>query len=434
MAALILLASFLDASAQSESASRRWTLSDARQAAFQNNWDLLASKSGLDAATAQLIVAREFPNPSLGLSSSQIDVSGHGNDTPAGNGIWSRTYDTIAAINQLIEIGGKRRDRRASARAGIESAKARFFDARRTLNQGVTKAYVAALLAGENARILKESARSLRHEADIADARFKAGDISDSDKKQIENNADSFELQAKSAEAAAVQARISVEILMGEPNPSGRWMPIDALDQIAANTPELHERDSGAERPDVFAAEADLKKSDADLKLQKAIRIPDPTFTVQVEHNPPGPPGPDTIGVGVSFPLPIWNQNGGAIKAAQATKDQSRIALEKVRAQAIADTVNAETSYQEASERFGRYQKQIQPKAGQVRESVAFAYEKGGASLVDLLTAERDNNTIRLATAQAMADTASAAADLEAARTVISLAEMDGEILARNSR
>ena len=133
------------------------------------------------------------------------------------------------------------------------------------------------------------------------------------------------------------------------------------------------------------------------------------------------------MGIGVSFPLPLWNRNGGGIKAAQAAQEQTRIALGKVKAQVLADIANAETGYQEASGRLERYQERIRPKAGQVRESVAFAYEKGGASLVDLLTAERDDNSVRLATAQAMADTASAVADLEAAHEVVSEAELNAQ-------
>src|SRR6202041_931627 len=113
----------------------------------------------------------------------------------------------------------KRHDRQMAARAGVLSAKARFYDAKRTLDQGVTKAYIVALLAEQNVGILNESSHLLRHEADIAGARFKAGDLSDSDKKQIEINAEQYELQAKSAQAAAVQARIAVEVLMGVPQP-----------------------------------------------------------------------------------------------------------------------------------------------------------------------------------------------------------------------
>ena len=78
--------------------------------------------------------------------------------TAQGNGLWQRNYDTIGAVSQLIEIAGKRHDRQMAARAGVLGAKARFYDAKRALDQGVTKAYIAALLAAENARILTESA------------------------------------------------------------------------------------------------------------------------------------------------------------------------------------------------------------------------------------------------------------------------------------
>jgi cobalt-zinc-cadmium efflux system outer membrane protein len=146
------------------------------------------------------------------------------------------------------------------------------------------------------------------------------------------------------------------------------------------------------------------------------MRVPDPTFSVLIEHNPFGGSFPDdTAGIGVSFPLPLWNFNRGEIKSAQATVDKNALALAKAQAQAAADVANARSEFTEASERLARYQKQILPKSQTVRKSVAFAYEKGGLSLVDLLEAERADNDARLAAAQAMADGASAAADLKAA-------------------
>ena len=422
IATLLVVIAILDARAQTNTL----TLADAKQIAFEHNWDLLAAKSGIDAAQAQLIVAKEFPNPTASLSTAKIGNQESG--TTMGNGLWERNYDSIAAVSQLIKIGGKRRDRQVSARAGVTGARARFFNARRSLEQGVTKAYVSALLADENARVLNESAQMLRHETDIAQARLKAGDISDSDEKQIENNADTFELQAKSAEAAAIQARISVEILLGVEKPIGNWTPADTLEHMAVAAPQFDESKTNGARPDVLAAEADLNQSKSDLKLQKAMRIPDPTFTIGAEHNPPGGGPPvDTLLVGVSFPLPLWNFNRGEIKAAQATVNQNAYALEKAKAQAASDIANAENAYREASERLQRYQNQILPKSQKVRESVAFAYEKGGATLVDLLEAERADNDARLAAAQAMSDTASAVADLKAARNVLSEAELKSQ-------
>jgi cobalt-zinc-cadmium efflux system outer membrane protein len=260
----------------------------------------------------------------------------------------------------------------------------------------------------------------LHHEADIAQARLKAGDISDSDEKQIENNADVFDLQAKSAEAAEVQARIAVEILLSSEQPKGNWTPTDTLAQMVVTAPRLDESKTNFVRPDVLAAEADLNQSKSDLKLQKAMRIPDPTFSVLVEHNPPGGgPPDDTVGIGVSFPLPLWNWNRGEIKSAQATVDKNALAFAKAKAQAASDIATAQAAYREATERLQRYQNQILPKSQKVREAVAFAYEKGGLSLVDLLEAERADNDARLAAAQAMSDTASAVADLKAASEVM---------------
>src|SRR3974390_1265359 len=120
--------------------AQRLSLGQARRVAFERNWDLLAARTGIDSASAQLIVTKEFPNPTLSVSTAKIDPTGNG--TPTGNGFWNRSYDTIVAVSQLLEVAGKRGDRQTSARAGLAGSRARFFDARRILEQGVTKAYV----------------------------------------------------------------------------------------------------------------------------------------------------------------------------------------------------------------------------------------------------------------------------------------------------
>ena len=391
------------------------SLASAKQAAVERNWDLLAAKANMDLATAQLLVVKEFPNPSLSISTSKI--GDRQNSTPDGNGLWARSYDTIFAVNQLIEIGGKRKDRQASARASILSAKARFLDAKRLLEQGVTKAFVAALLADENERILRQSAGFMKKEDDLAEVRFKAGDISESDLKQIQVSVDQFNLQANAAAAAAVQARIAVEILLGNPQPKGLWRTEDTLASIEAKEKQESIRPVDGLRPDVLATEMDLKAARENLKLQRAIRIPDPTFTAQYEHQPPGggPPA-DTVGFGISIPLPIWNANKGNIDSAKASLEQATLALAKIKAQAEGDIVSAMSANREAVERLKRYREQIAPNSASVRESVKYKFEKGAATLVDLLEAQRTDNDVRIATAQAMADSISTSADLAASQ------------------
>ena len=384
---------------------------------------MLAAKSGIDSATAQLIIAKEYPNPTGSLSTAQVGSGQAG--TTAGNSISNRSYDTIAAVSQLVEIAGKRGDRQEAARAGIAGARARFHDAKRSLDQGVTKAYIAALFAEETYRNLSQSSGYLKKEVKVAKHRFEIGDLSDSDKKQIEVAAEQFELQAKTAKAAAIQARIAVEILLAVAQPKGNWTPRDSLDKLAKAPPLAPSKRPGAERPDVLAAESDLRAAKANLKLQKAYRVPDPTFSIGTEHYPQGSGVPtNTLNFGVSFPLPIWNQNGGNIKAAEASVDQSAIALGKIKTQAFADLANAVVEHDEAHNRLRQYRDETAPKSAFTRDALAYAYEHGGVSLVDLLEAERTDNTVRLAVGQAKNDAASAVADLISAQTAYTETEI----------
>jgi cobalt-zinc-cadmium efflux system outer membrane protein len=393
------------------------SLAQAQQIALERNWDLLAAAAGVDAAAAQKIVVREFPNPSLALSTTKISADTHPNSTIEGNGAWQRSYDTVIAINQLFEIGGKRPNRRASAEAGYENASAQFFDAKRTLDLAVTRAYVVASLAEENLHVLDQSAATLRQEAALAQVRLQAGEISTADETQIAMTTAQFELDANSARSAATQARVALEVLLGNPTPTGEIALTDRLDDLAASaTPPKLDR-FASRRPDILAAEAVLRKAEADLRLQKSNRIPDPSLFVQYEHEPPDLP--NSLGLGVSLPLPLWNRNRGNIRAAEVSREQARLALEKLRGQAAAEAVTALISYEDALRRWKDYRETILPKSEHVRKTVAYAYEKGGSSLLDLLLAERNDNQVRLAATQAASDMAIALATLKVATTEI---------------
>jgi cobalt-zinc-cadmium efflux system outer membrane protein len=405
-----------------ENATGKLSLAEAQRIALRRNWDLLAAAAGVNAATAQQIIAREFPNPTLSVSSSKIKVDDQPRGTSIGNGVWERSYDTILAINQLLEIGGKRSSRRASAQAGFEEAKAQFLDAKRTLDLAITKAYVAAAQAEESVRVLNQSAASLRQEAQLAELRRKAGEISDSDESQIQITAEKFELDAAAAGTAAAQARIALEVLLAVPHPRGRMTLSDGLEQLGIEPPESESSLSGIGRPDVMAAEAALRKAEAEWRLQKANRIPDPTLLAQYEHEPPD--ALNTAGIGVSFPLPLWNRNRGNILAAQAAREQARLAYEKIQTQAAAEIASARFAYEDAARRWRSYRESIQPRSEQIRKTMAYAYQKGGASLLDLLVAERNDNDVRLAAAQAAGDKAVAVAALKAATLVIHLSEI----------
>src|SRR5207245_6993385 len=138
----------------------------------------------------------------------------------------------------------------------------------------------------------------------------------------------------------------------GPPRPRGEAFLSDPLETLSAPVATAEINPGGSGRPDVLAAEAALRKTEADLHLQKANRIPDPTLLAQYEHEPPDMP--NTIGLGVSFPLPLWNRNKGNIRAAEAAREQARLALEKTQAQAAAEIATARLASHSAVQRCQR--------------------------------------------------------------------------------
>lgn len=410
-----LLALAFDVRAQTN-APLRLDLAEARRLAFERNWDLLAAKSDVDIATAQRLVSREIPNPVASFSVSKISAdSAHGSSTPLGNGLFDRSYDTVAAVSQLIEIGGKRRARQDMAAAGISAAQERLADARRLLDLGVVRAYIGVLTADENAGILADSAASLRREADIAQIRVKAGDISTNDRSQIEIASDRLQIEARRALTEAANARVQLAILLGEHRPGLDLIVTDSIASLTGRLPSAPASSAPAlaSRPDVRAAEAAVRQADAGIRLQKAQRVPDPTVSALYEHQPPDQP--HTLGLAVSFPIPLWNRNRGNINAAQALRQQADDNARKVAAQAAADVSIARHDFDSALARREDYAKTIVPKSSSVREAVTFAYQKGGATLLDLLSAQRNDNDVRLAAVQAAADVIVARASLAAA-------------------
>lgn len=385
------------------------SLEAARGLALTRNGDFLSAQFQVDAALAQLKAARELPNPTLGLSTAKISTDGTPENTALGNGAFSRAYDSIVSLSQLILVS-KRGLMNDSAKAGVRAAQSQLEDARRLLLQAVTQTYVAALAAGEQASVLSASAQALRREADIADHRYKAGDLSKSDRVRIEIAAEQDELAAASQVASAKAAVVALEILIEDPKPDGTTELSDSLDKITqAAGPEL---DAGAvlKRPDIAAAEAAADQAEANLRLARHLRVPDVTVSLQFERNPPAQP--DTVGMGLSLPLPVWNHYSGEILGAMAARNQALAHLDRVRVQAAADVSAARVAYAEASSRNEKYLKSLVPKSSEATESVVYAYEKGGAALIDLLDARRTDNDIRIAAVQAQADAATALSGL----------------------
>jgi cobalt-zinc-cadmium efflux system outer membrane protein len=156
--------------------------------------------------------------------------------------------------------------------------------------------------------------------------------------------------------------------------------------------PELRQKAADT-RPDLQAALQSIDKARTDYRLAVANGGTDPTFTWDVARNPPIPV---YFGVSVNIPLRIFDRNQGEKERTQLDIRRNERLAEAARLQVFSDVDSAYATIESNLTLLRPYKSRYLPQAARVREIVAFSYQRGGASLLDLLQSQQDYRSIQL--------------------------------------
>jgi hypothetical protein len=119
----------------------------------------------------------------------------------------------------------------------------------------------------------------------------------------------------------------------------------------------------------------------------------DPTFGFDVGRNPPID---QYIGVSVSIPLRIFDRNQGEKLRTQLDIDRSEKLMEAARAQVFSDVDSAYATVSSTVVLLQPYKDRYLQQATRVRDTIAFSYEHGAASLLDFLNAQADYRSVQV--------------------------------------
>jgi cobalt-zinc-cadmium efflux system outer membrane protein len=154
-------------------------------------------------------------------------------------------------------------------------------------------------------------------------------------------------------------------------------------------------RDAGlAARPDLKAAMQSVELARINHKLAVANGSTDPTFTLDIARNPPIPA---YIGFSVSIPLRIFDRNQGEKERTQIDIGRNQRLEDAAVAQVYSDIDSAYWTLIEALNLLRPYKTKYLPLALDNRDRITVAFQNGGASLLDLLDAEKAYRDTRLA-------------------------------------
>jgi len=119
----------------------------------------------------------------------------------------------------------------------------------------------------------------------------------------------------------------------------------------------------------------------------------DPTLGFDVGRNPPIDA---YFGVSVNIPLRIFDRNQGEKQRTQLDIDHNQRLLDAAQAEVFSDVDSAYATLNSNLILLRPYKDKYLQQAVRVRDTVAFAYQHGGASLLDFLNAQSEYRSVQL--------------------------------------
>jgi outer membrane protein, heavy metal efflux system len=372
---------------------------DQVEAKFEaNNPAMKADADNVDEMKAEEITAFLRPNP-------QFTITADGTQAAPHNGVWTPFKGTTEQPNfsYLHERDHKRELRLESAQEGTRITESQHEDLDRNMIFALRAAFVGTLQAKFILDLAKADLDYYDKIIDISQASFKAGAIGQIDLDRIELQRVQYESEIEIAIVNLRTAKIQLLQMLDDRTPVDQFDVTGEFDFSDNLQPLETYRDAAlAARPDLQAALQTIQQSDTNHKLAISNGSTDPTYSGWFTNNSStnNPNGPETVGVSVSIPLRIFDRNQGEKKRTLIDIDRAQQASEATRAQVFSDVDTAYELVRSNVALLKPYKEKYNDQALRVRDTVTYAYQHGGASLMDFLNAQASYRQVQLAYAQ----------------------------------
>lgn len=331
---------------------------------------------------------------------------------------YGRDVDTLALINQPLDILGKRKQRVAVATEGVLRTQAEYDFSRWQVAQRVKLAYWAALGAQEVHGVLLRTVENFQKIVDYYAAQLSAGAIAEQDLLRVRLEAERFKIATDMALIAANRTRFELLKEMGVTDlpelaltetlaPSSGVAPI-GIDEVFAQRKELK------------VARAAVEQAEANARLQQVSARPDLNVTYGYKRTqlPDTVTGVNTALASVRITLPFTDKNQGNRIAAEAEVRRQQDLLAESEAQIRAEYSAALQDYEMRRSEVLNALQPLREHAATIASIASAAYTEGGTDLLRLLDAQRARLDAELAWTQGMVDYRQSIVRLEAAEGV----------------
>lgn len=389
-------------------AQPRLSLQAAVDSALQSRASLKAEQERVYAAEGVRKQAALLPNPEFQFQNENLRPGQ----------TYTRDVDTLAMINQPLDVLGKRKQRIAVAGEGVDRAQADYEMARWRVIARVKLAYWNARGLQEVRDVLRNAVGSFQKIVDYHAAQLSVGAIAEQDVLRVRLESERLSINANLAALDASRARADLFREMGETEFTD-YMLSEPLDGNIQATP-LGVEQALAQRVEIKAARAALEQARANAKLQDISARPDLNLTYGYKRTqlPDALTGVNTAIFSVRITLPSTDKNQGNRMAAAAEIRRQQDLLTAAAAEVRADYYSALQEYEMRRTEFLTALQPLREHAATISQIASAAYTEGGVDLLRLLDAERARVDAELAWTRGLTDYRQSIVKLEAAEGV----------------
>lgn len=376
----------------------------------------LQSRASLKAQAEQVLAARGLRRQAALIANPEFQFQ---NENLRPGQTYSRDVDTLAMINQPLDLLGKRRQKIAFAGEGVNREQAEYALARWQIVQEVKNAYWAALGSEQIRNVLKTSAANFERIVQYHSAQLSTGAIAEQDFLRVRLEGERLQISADLAGIDANRLRLELLKQMGE----------SSFPELVLTEPLVSESEfeplgiEGAldRRMEIRVARAALEEAKAYARLQDVLARPDLNVTYGYKRTqlPDTTTGINTAIVSVRITLPTTDKNQGNRIAAEAEVRRQEQILAATETEIRAEYQTALQEYESRRNELRTALKPLREHAAEIAAIAAAAYAEGGTDLLRLLDAERSRLDAELAWTRGMVDYRQSIDRLETAEGVM---------------
>ncbi|SFE03514.1 TolC family protein [Flavobacterium phragmitis] len=363
---------------QAAIAQKTVTLQDCESQFLKKNLFLLASQYNIDASKALTIQSRIWDNPTL---SAELNAYNPERDKFFDIG---KEGQKVFAIEQLIYLGGKKRNEVKLAQTNEKLAELQFNDLLRTLKLQLRKSFFTVYYNSKN---LENTDKQLAHIENLINSysiQAQKGNIPLKDVVRLQSLYLNFKNERLEVINNNIEEQANLKLLLNETEnvvPVVNKEDSDKYLKIINFDLKSFEEQAIANRPDYLAKQKEIDANELNVKLQKSLSIPDITLGANYDQRSGAFNNEANLTVGI--PLPLWNQNKGNIKYAKTVLEQSKIEKQNFELQLKTEITSAWTKWDESRQNYAVIKPTVNSDFEAVYNGMLTNFQKRNVSLLE---------------------------------------------------